>query len=791
MSVRCTSCRVVNPPLLRVRGYAAVCRRCHAPVEPISKKDRAKARKNAPEPLYTRNAPTGPSDITARRLSVRADSVNEEERSVEAVLSTENPAEVMDFRTFEVVQEVLLADGASFSRQLPMLENHVRFTLDAVLGSIRGIRVEDGQVVGRLVFARDDERADMVWNKVRQGHITDVSVGYRVDSFQDIEPGESATVEGRTFTAEKRRLRVTTGWTIKEASVVPIGADEFAKMRSDAGNREPNRGKRSMKKALRKYLEHDGLRADASDEESEAHFDALTGSHRAIAEGIKKGTILEREVADIIEREAAGSSTPEPSPPTEPEGNRSAPPVEPAPSAPAAPTPQEAARDAVAEERQRANRLREMGEGLDPELVDRAIADGWDETRASQAFLNAMRDSRSAPAGFAVHSRSHDSDCTERALTAAMVMRGGMSHEALSAYRLPDGTRLLQPAEAERAADIGYQYRDMSLIDLCREGLRLSGQSVPHGREAMIRAAVSTSSLNNIFTQTVGARLQLSYQEAGDSTVGWVSETDVPNFQSNERPRVGHAGALEKVQRGGTADHAEFSDTVESYKIARYGKKFVIDDQDIVDDRFNALLDTPQKIGAAARRLRPDLVYSILLANANMADGVALFHAATHGNLQTTAALVAATLKAAVQDMIKQTEDGVNLNIQPSHLIVPAALKFTAMQLIESSEIREAAAANGTKNVLESIATPVSDARLDNGVTDPDSGTVHAGSATTWFMAGAAGNTIEVGYLLGGGRMPQLRSGVLDNGQWGIWFDGKMDVGAKALDWRSVHKNTA
>ena len=87
--------------------------------------------------------------------------------------------------------------------------------------------------------------------------------------------------------------------------------------------------------------------------------------------------------------------------------------------------------------------------------------------------------------------------------------------------------------------------------------------------------------------------------------------------------------------------------------------------------------------------------------------------------------------------------------------------------------------------------TLISDSRLDNGVTDPKSGTVNAGSATTWYMASAMARTIEVGYIRGSGRAPELRSFVLSQGQWGMGWDIKMDIGAKALDYRGFNKATA
>src|SRR5574343_218069 len=78
-----------------------------------------------------------------------------------------------------------------------------------VLGSTRELRVEGGTLVGRNYFSK---RAEDAWEKVREGHITDNSVGYRVTNYTDIQPGQSAVINGKTYTAGNRVLRISTEW---------------------------------------------------------------------------------------------------------------------------------------------------------------------------------------------------------------------------------------------------------------------------------------------------------------------------------------------------------------------------------------------------------------------------------------------------------------------------------------------------------------------------------------------------------------------------------------------------
>lgn len=305
--------------------------------------------------------------------------------------------------------------------------------------------------------------------------------------------------------------------------------------------------------------------------------------------------------------------------------------------------------------------------------------------------------------------------------------------------------------------------------------------------------------MSNIFSNVVNAQLMQRFEESGDTTLGWTRETETNDFKTMERTGVGKAGHLKKVASGGKAEHTSQDDFKEEYKISRYGEQFVVDEQDIINDRFNALLDMPIEMADAAARLRPDLVYSILLANGNMRDSTALFDTG-HGNYNASSGVLGATtLQASITGFRKQTYtndagETVNLNIFPEYLIVPPDLEWTARQLLNSAEIREAAAANGTRNVIRDLNLKlVVDSRLTTaGVTDPDSGTAYAGSATHWFLAANAmrAKTIEVAFLAGSGRRPTVRSTVLNNGQWGIGFDIKHDIGAKALDWRGLRKDS-
>ena len=71
---------------------------------------------------------------------------------------------------------------------------------------------------------------------VRDGHLTDGSIGYVVTRHHTLAPGASIDLDGRTWRNDgKRALRLSYEWSIREDSLTPIGADPGAKMRGIKG----------------------------------------------------------------------------------------------------------------------------------------------------------------------------------------------------------------------------------------------------------------------------------------------------------------------------------------------------------------------------------------------------------------------------------------------------------------------------------------------------------------------------------------------------------------------------
>lgn len=168
-------------------------------------------------------------------LSIRSDSFNESNRTLEAVASTDNPVPMFDMEYWEVVDEILVADGGSFPAEIPMLDSHDRTSVSKVLGNGTNARQVNGQENSQwqilLTFDTDQPSEDAM-RKASKRFIRDVSIGYTVESCVYISPGQTETINGRSYTAGARRLKVCTRWRANEISLTPIGADKDAKIRA-------------------------------------------------------------------------------------------------------------------------------------------------------------------------------------------------------------------------------------------------------------------------------------------------------------------------------------------------------------------------------------------------------------------------------------------------------------------------------------------------------------------------------------------------------------------------------
>lgn len=710
-------------------------------------------------------------DLVTQGMQLRAATVDEAARSVEAVLTTERVVTVFDWNNWETIDEVLLADGAEFSSQFPLLESHSRYSTDDLIGSVRDVRREGGTIVGRLFFVKDDEDAERVWNKVRQGHLTDVSIGYQNIESTRVEQGQKAIVGGREFAAGSRALRVVTKFRIRECSAVVIGADQAAKIRAE---HLPSKERQHMPTTTEV---------------------AATPVTQPVAQSVTQ------PLPDGVRTEVttlAPSGTQVQTAPTE-----------------TVRTAEEAARQEAA--RQKAIRSiyalnpRAIGEDLLNQCLDDLNCTA---ERAGQLFQEQHRKQTAAPVGAAPETVVVNDDEKLKGLreiALAMALRSGASIEKLEAIgksgielrggcyqrgesplngRSSDELRTLR----QRAA----AHSSWNQSELIRRALQIANVPVPDSRLEMVSRALSTAAVQDLFTTNVQAMMLIGYLEAPDSTTaGFVVEEDLDNYLTAEAVDLSKMGGMKKRTRGKPAEHADMTSNVETYSVASYSEQFEVDEMDLINDRFGAIqARAPMELGADAARLRPDLVYSMLLSNPTLAtDNTAVFHN-DHGNLLTTATYamgktaLEAGLKAMAEQRMTRGKNKIPLNLRGRWVLVPTGLGHFTRELLGSTTLLISGDTDRTIGNLNALANDnlvvVEESRLNvTGCWNPATGAMVAGSATAWYLASDQRRSLVVAYLRGTGRRPRLRTTVhSSNGLYGMQWDVEHSIGTKFLGYR-------
>ena len=374
----------------------------------------------------------------------------------------------------------------------------------------------------------------------------------------------------------------------------------------------------------------------------------------------------------------------------------------------------------------------------------------------------------------------------------AMILRfgGRLDHEAYhSPFAKCIGVHSILQADINdparnRVMEDAHRKDALSSRHLCQLAAQFDGKGYVFAANA-VSAAMSGGSLTQIFTDSVNALAVAAYADAEDSTQGWTREVEVPSLRNLGRPRLRTIeGSLSQLPPGGTAEDESFSGDLESFRISRFAGRFSIDEQDLIDDNLGVLQEAPALMMRKAKRLRPDLVYSVILANPTLSSTERPLFNTTDGNRKTGAALAIDKLGAAIGAMKCLREGDANLNLMPTHLVVPPSLWVTAGVLLQ-----QIAAVIGRDS-----KTPIalaSDSRLENGLTDPKSGVTYSGSAASWYLASSNAPAIEVAYRQGMGKGPTIRGYALSGGRWGVGWDVAMDIGAKAIGWHGIQKNEA
>lgn len=699
--------------------------------------------------------------LNFRNLSVRASTINAEERSVETVIATDAPVPMMDWERWEVVPEVLRADGAQWPEQIPFLDNHNRYTTSDQLGSARDIKREGGEIIGRLRFSSN---ADEQWNLVREGHITDVSAGYQVLDKTFVPRGTTQKVMGRDYTGP---VNVVTKWKLREVSLTPIGADEQAKLRGfDSAAIPPKKGF-EMNEQLRSLLESRGMPKDLSDDDAQRWMvDNIAKLNEPERKDPPAGAVT---ITDELRKLISEATT-------------------------------EAARKAVEEDRKQREQLRNIADTvLKIAGVERCaeINEKLDSCRTREEIESAVIDFKAArqSAGLStgvnppIFNGAAEYDKFEAGMRTALVERCLDSVSMPSDFGLEIDDKAAQRREAARNAvfpkekhsEDASAFRNLGVYDMARtyveQVYRVRSMDFTRDQIAVMalfgpqRAAEifglnirdagayhTTGNFANLTLDAMNKSMLMGYTEA-PSTWQNVMRTgaDVPDFKNVHRMRLGTIPNIPVWPDNTEPKAMSIKDAKETYAVESRSASIDFSYRLLVNDDMNALSRVPGQFGQSFRRTLNAYAWSLVTSNPTMSDGVALFSGVTgnrkRSNLTTGAGAPSTTTIQTLTGLMmnmrgentpEENESPDILALMPRYIVGPVALRTTIMQLVLS--VYDNASNGSLAYNMAAGLTPVIEPLLD------------VNSTTAWYMFADPSqiDTVEISFL-SGQRSPQTR----------------------------------
>lgn len=666
------------------------------------------------------------------RAAVVPASLDVEARTVELVWSTGAPV-LRGY--YEPYYEELSMDPKHVrmdrlqSGAAPLLNAHASYSHTDVIGVVESAVLKKGEGSAIVRFAKD-EISEAIFQKIVDGIMKNVSVGYRIFKMEKVSDGEGQVPVYRAV-----------DWQPYEISIVPVGADAGATVRT-----------------------------------VHAITNACIFEERSMAP--------EEPQPNIAAAASTTAQTPAQAAQTQ---ARSAPPA-PAP-APSVADLERIRASAAADERERVTTIGRVGRALkrpEQEIQD-AINKGTsiNDYRAAAIDAHAAADTIVIERGGSTIEAGEDArDKWMRGCTAWLSERSGNSRMILEAAKLTGQKVDLDPGE----------FRGMRLLDLARMALTRSGVNTTGMSPMEIAGkALSQQRSNSGFAATgdfplllenaLHKQLLAAYAITPDKWSRFCARGTVSDFKAHKRYRMGSFGSLSALNENGEFSSKAIPDASrESLTASTKGNIIGITRTAIVNDDMGAFSQMATMIGRAGRLSVERDVFALLALNAGlgptMADGNTLFHA-SHSNISTGAALSAAALDADRVLMGSQVDVSGNevLELRPAILVVPIGLGGQA-RVINDSAYDPDTLANKAQ-MKANIA-----GKMFNDIVDTSR---ISGTRRYAFADPAIAPVIEVAFL-DGQEMPfmELREGWrVDGAEWKV----RLDYGVAAVDFRGAVTN--
>jgi hypothetical protein len=294
-------------------------------------------------------------------------------------------------------------------------------------------------------------------------------------------------------------------------------------------------------------------------------------------------------------------------------------------------------------------------------------------------------------------------------------------------------------------------------------------------------AGPSTYSLPNILANVANKGITASFEGVDPAWRSIADLRSVSDFRQISTVSLVGDTMYKEVPRGGELRHGTLSELAYTNQASTYGILLGIDRRDIINDDAGALAGASRQVGRGAGLKLNNLFWTKFLNNSS-------FFAAGNNNVITggTSVLSGATgveaLRLAYEKFMLQTDPtGQPLGVRPAILLVPEALRVSAQNLINSTELTGTTTANSflpTVNPFAGLLRVVSSPYLSNSA--------YTGYSTTaWYiLAEPSELPVIQGVAVNGKWDPTVETADMDWNTLGMAWRGYMDVGFSLQEFR-------
>lgn len=578
-----------------------------------------------PTPNQVMTRKTHETPAFSLRAAVRPGSVDIDARTVELTWTTGAKGRRWSWDIGSYMEELDVSDGAvrldRLNNGAPLLDTHNQYQLSAVLAVVERAWLDGGEGHALVRFSKRDD-ADVVFKDVVDGILRNISVGYAVHRYEVVDEEDDKLPTYRAV-----------DWEPLELSLVPIGFDDGAKVRS-----------------AKTPAEYEGQRFT---------------------------TIFEvRGAQQPLDQPAAVANTTEENPMTE-EEKRAA--------------EEQIRRESAEAERKRSLTIRQMAKkvGLGDDVADDLVARGLSIADASAALIDKVAERQ---AGSQPETRNSQPTiiggldqtiitAKREAMQNALLNRCNPNIALIDGAREFRGMRLLDLAR-ECVETVGGNARGMLPQEVARAALGCD-------RTAMRAAGMhTTSDFPILLGGGVTRTLRDAYAQAPQTWRPLGQQTTVPDFRATTRAALGDIAALEEVKEHGEYKYGKLEEEGAPIRVTKFGKIIAITWEAVINDDLGALTRIPRAYGLAAAETESNLVWNLILSNPNFTDNSPIY-VAGHGNLAASGgAINTTTLGAARAAMRKQkSKAGAFLNVEPRYLVVGPDKELEAFQFTSSQYV--------------------------------------------------------------------------------------------------------